>query len=130
MSQPISPNVPIDHGEITVRVPAAKPEPFIPHVLRLGVIITGIPHAEAVEKYGLWELRAVTDFMAAGHNIEKGDTVKLPGNDAVFLVQDGRAVFVDDQRMKDEAQVFADAAKLNLPQNLRQLAAFAKPKGK
>src|SRR5436190_8000426 len=107
----------VNHGEVMVPVPEAKSPPFIPMFLRqVGVVTLGLSHEESVEQYTLCDLIAVTSCRVNGHEIAPGDTFKLPGNQAIFLVQDGHCVFADSERGKEEERVLEAARKLSLPE--------------
>jgi hypothetical protein len=123
---------PVEHGVIEpIDYFAPKPRPYMPAVLRgVGVFEFGISREEASRKYGNWTLEFLEDTMVYGTNVQKGSTAILPGNSAWSCVQTRNADFVRDDRAKAEEQLFADAAKLNLPQDVRRLAAFSEPKRK
>jgi len=117
-----------NHGFLKPKEPEPKPVRWIPHVLRNNFVVdVNIPDEEAAERYGLWEMKAVEDFRHAGQEIKAGDTVTMTGNIAVFTAQYGHAVFTDQAaRQEKENRVLDEARKLDMPENIKTLAAFAR----
>jgi hypothetical protein len=116
----------MNHGYVTVNEPPVEPRPWIPQTLaRILVMEMNIPDEVAIAKYGLWELKCIKEFRAAGQQIKVGDTLSLPGNTATFATLDRNTDFADDKRKKEEEKLLADAARLDMPENIKELAAFA-----
>jgi hypothetical protein len=84
-------------------------------------------HEKSVEKYGLWEIVALSPFSYRGHHLEQGDRAKLPGNVAWVLSRYRDADFVDS-RMDEEDAAAAEVARLAIPLSARENPAFAAPR--
>ena len=86
-----------------------------------------LPYDEALDKYGLWRVKITKTTSAHGKRLQPGDTAKLTGDVVQQLLGSGMAS-IDDPGISEEIAIIDKAAALGLPQKIRELAAFARPK--
>ena len=117
---------PTNHGETKPLPTPPKKRLRVPMSLQTGVIehISGsFTYTQAVERYGLWKVRALTEITFFGPKMQPGDTCELPGSVALVAAQYGDVEFVDS-RMDEEDRVAAEAARLNIPLAAKNNPAF------
>jgi hypothetical protein len=117
-----------DHGEVKpIEATARELRPVLPMLLRANGLTLNLPYDEALEKYGLWKVQITKRCWVHGKLLQAGDTAQLTGDVVQQLVGSGRAS-ITDPRMAEEAEIIDKAARLGLPQKIREIAAFAPPK--
>jgi hypothetical protein len=96
-------------------------------ILRGSGLFHNLPYDEALERYGLWKVTITKNTYVHGKLLQPGDTAELTGDVVQALVGMGKAS-INDPRMAEEAEIIDKAAALGLPQKIRELASFARPK--
>jgi len=122
-----TPYKPHHYGQLQPIESTPRERPVLPMILRGSGLTLNLPYDEALEKYGLWQVKITKTTSVHGKLLQPGDTAKLTGDVVQQLVGSGMAS-IDDPRMAEEAAIIDKAAALGLPQKIRELAAFALPK--
>jgi hypothetical protein len=123
-----TPHKPQHHGQLEpIEPPLRESRPVLPMILRGSGLTLNLPYDEALERHGLWQVKITKNTRVHGKLLQPGDTAKLTGDVVQQLVGSGMAS-IDDPRMAEEAAIIDKAAALGLPQKIRELAAFARPK--
>ena len=126
--KPTPPHKPQHHGQLEPDEPTPREwRPVLPMILRGSGLTLNLPYDEALEKYGLWKVTITKNTYVHGKLLQPGDTAELTGDVVQALVGMGKAS-INDPRMAEEAEIIDKAAALGLPQKIRELASFARPK--
>jgi len=96
-------------------------------ILRGSGLIYNLEYDDALARYGLWTCKITKTCSVHGKVLQPGDTAELTGEIVQLLVSTGCAA-VTDPRLAEEASIIDKAAARGLPQKIRELAAFARPK--
>ena len=96
-------------------------------ILRGNGLFHNLPYDEALDRYGLWKVTIKKNCYVHGKLLRPGDTAELTGDVVQALVGMGKAE-INEPKMAEEADIIDKAAALGLPQKIRELAAFARPK--
>jgi len=123
-----TPHKPQNHGQVQPIEPTPRESrPVLPMILRGSGLTYNLPYDQALERYGLWKVKITKNCYVHGKLLQPGDSAELTGDVVQQLVGAGMAS-ISDPRMAEEAEIIDKAAALGLPQKIREIASFARPK--